>query len=449
METESKLVRVLNVRLAESNGQASGKRMGELLNRILSSENLHSAYERVVSNKGAAGSDEMRVEGLKSHLQENWKQIKERIETGNYIPQPVKRVEIPKPAGGTRKLGIPTVTDRFIQQAIAQELSKEYEPTFSEYSFGFRPKRSAHDAVRQAERYINDGNECVVEIDLEKFFDTVNHDYLMNRIAGRITDKEVLRLIRKYLQAGIMENGVAVRSEEGTPQGGPLSPLLANILLDELDKELESRSHKFVRYADDINIYVKTQKAADRVKENIGKFLEKKLKLRVNKEKTKVKKPSTAKMLGFSFWKRRSMWVIRIAPSSMERLRNKLRDITTRSWSVKMDHRIYRINQLLQGWITYFGIAKSKTAIHEIEEFLRTRLRIIRWKEWKKTKTKIKELVLLGVPQWKAYQHANTRKSFARTAHSPILLKSLTKDYFRNHGLFQLLDVYLTKHPTY
>ena len=423
--------------------------MGELLNRILSSENLRSAYERVVSNKGAAGSDDMSVEALKPHLQKNWTQIKERIETGKYKPQPVKRVEIPKPAGGTRKLGIPTVTDRFIQQAIAQELSKEYEPTFSEYSFGFRPKRSAHDALRVAERYINEGNEFVVEIDLEKFFDTVNHDYLMNRIAGRITDKEVLRLIRRYLQAGIMENGVAVKSEEGTPQGGPLSPLLANILLDELDKELETRSHKFVRYADDINIYVKTRKAADRVMENIGKFLEKKLKLRVNKEKTKVKKPTTAKMLGFSFWKRRSLWVIRIAPSSLERLRNKIRDYTERSWSVKMDQRIYKINLLLKGWINYFGIAKSKSAIQEVEELLRTRLRVIRWKEWKKTKTRIKELVLLGVPKWKAYQHANTRKSYTRTAHSPILLISLNNNYFRNLGLFQLLEVYLSKHPTY
>jgi group II intron reverse transcriptase/maturase len=423
--------------------------MGELLNRILSSDNLRTAYERVVSNKGAAGSDGMQVEALKSHLQQNWNQIKERIETGKYKPQPVKRVEIPKPAGGTRKLGIPTVTDRFIQQAIAQELSKEYEPTFSEYSFGFRPKRSAHDAVRQAERYINEGNEFVVEIDLEKFFDTVNHDYLMNRIAGRIIDKEVLRLIRRYLQAGIMENGVAVRSEEGTPQGGPLSPLLANILLDELDKELELRSLKFVRYADDINIYVKTQKAADRVKDNVGKFLEKKLKLRINKEKTKVKKPNTAKMLGFSFWKRNSEWVVRIAPSSLERLKNKLRDFTARSWSVKMDHRILRINLLLKGWINYFGIAKSKSAVHKVEEFLRTRLRVIRWKEWKKIKTKIKELVLLGISKWKAYQFANSRKSFIRTAHSPILSTSLTNKYFRNLGLFPFLEVYLSKHPTY
>lgn len=423
--------------------------MGELLNRVLSSENLRAAYERVVSNKGAAGSDNMRVEELKQHLQQNWKQIKEQIETGKYKPKPVKRVEIPKPTGGTRKLGIPTVTDRFIQQAIAQELSKEYEPTFSDYSFGFRPKRSAHQAVKLAEQYINEGHEYVVEIDLEKFFDTVNHDYLMNRIAQRVSDKEVLRLIRRYLQAGIMDNGVAVMNEEGTPQGGPLSPLLANILLDELDKELESRGHKFVRYADDINIYVKTQKAADRTMEGIGRFLEKKLKLRVNKEKTKVKKPKATKMLGFSFWKHNSKWVLRISPSSVERLRNKLREYTTRSWSVSMSHRIYSINLLLKGWINYFGVAKSKQAIHEIEELLRTRLRVIRWKEWKKTKTKIKELIHLGVPKWKAYQFANTRKGYTRTAHSPILLKSLTIEYFHNLGLFPLLEVYLSKHPVY
>lgn len=423
--------------------------MGELLNRILSSENLRSAYERVVSNKGAAGSDSMRVEELKTHLQENWKKIEEQIKMGKYKPKPVKRVEIPKPTGGVRKLGIPTVTDRFLQQAIAQELSKEYEPTFSQFSYGFRPKRSAHDAVRQAERYINEGNGFIVEIDLEKFFDTVNHDYLMQRIAGRITDKEVLKLIRRYLQAGIMENGVAVRSEEGTPQGGPLSPLLANILLDELDKELEERGHKFVRYADDINIYVKTAKAAERVKEGIGKFLEKKLKLRVNKEKTKIKTPRTSKILGFSFWKRQSKWTIRIAPSSVEKLKTKLREHTGRSQGISMGRRIIFINQLLQGWINYFGIGKSKRAIEGIEEFLRTRLRVIRWKEWKRISTKIRELVKLGVSKGLAYQHANTRKSYTRIAHSPILLKTLNNNYFKELGLFQLMERYMSKHPSY
>ena len=423
--------------------------MAELLNRILSSENLRSAYERVVTNKGAAGSDGMGVEALKAHLQGNWKKIEEQIKTGKYKPMAVKRVEIPKPAGGVRKLGIPTVTDRFLQQAIAQELSKEYEPTFSQFSYGFRPKRSAHDAVRQAEQYINEGNGFVVEIDLEKFFDTVNHDYLMQRIARRITDKEVLRLIRRYLQAGIMENGVAVRSDEGTPQGGPLSPLLANILLDELDKELEERGHKFVRYADDINIYVKTAKAAERVKEGIGKFIEKKLKLRVNKEKTKVKTPTRTKILGFSFWKRQSKWTIRIARSSVEKLKSKIRELTGRSQGISMGQRIIVINQLLQGWINYFGISKSKSAIVGIEELLRTRLRVIRWKEWKRIRTKIRELVKLGVSKGLAYQHANTRKSYTRIAHSPILLTTLNKNYFKLLGLFQLLERYMSKHPSY
>ena len=337
--------------------------MGELLNRILSSENLRTAYGRVVFNKGAAGPDGMTVEELKLHLQENWKKIEEHIKTGKYKPKPVKRVEIPKPGGGVRKLGIPTVTDRFLQQAIAQELSKEYEPTFSQYSYGFRPMRGAHDAVKQAERYINEGNGYVVEMDLEKFFDTVNHDYLMQRISKEISDKEVLRLIRRYLQAGIMENGVAVRSEEGTPQGGPLSPLLANILLDELDKELEERGHKFVRYADDINIYVKTKKAAERVKEGISGYLEKKLKLRVNKEKTKIKTPSETKILGFSFWKSQSLWTIRIAPSSVEKLKDKLRGLTERSWSISMKERILSINQLLQGCTSVPGAMPSKWKI--------------------------------------------------------------------------------------
>lgn len=423
--------------------------MGELLNRILSSENLRVAYGRVVFNKGAAGPDGMTVEELKPHLQQNWKTIEEQIKTGKYKPKPVKRVEIPKPGGGVRKLGIPTVTDRFLQQAIAQELSKEYDPTFSQYSYGFRPKRGAHDAVRQAEQYINEGNGYVVEMDLEKFFDTVNHDYLMQRIANRITDKEVLRLIRRYLQAGIMENGVAVRSEEGTPQGGPLSPLLANILLDELDKELEERGHKFVRYADDINIYVKTKKAAERVKEGISEYLEKKLKLRVNKEKTKVKTPTGTKILGFSFWKSQSKWTIRIALSSVEKIKNKLRELTDRSWSISMKERIISINQLLQGWLNYFGIGRSKSAIVHIEELLRTRLRVIRWKEWKRTSTRIRELINLGISARRAYQYANTRKGYTRTAHSPILMKSLTIDYFKVLGLFPLLEQFLKKQPSY
>jgi RNA-directed DNA polymerase len=301
----------------------------------------------------------------------------------------------------------------------------------------------------QAERYINEGNGFVVEIDLEKFFDTVNHDYLMQRIEGRITDKEVLRLIRRYLQAGVMENGVAVRSEEGTPQGGPLSPLLANILLDELDKELEERGHKFIRYADDISIYVKTAKAAERVKEGIGRYIEKKLKLRVNKEKTKVKTPSRAKILGFSFWKRQSKWTIRIAPSSVEKLKTKLKGLTERSRGISMEQRIGLINQLLKGWSNYFSIGKSKYAIEEIEKYLRTRLRVIRWKEWKRTPKRIRELTKLGIPARIAYQLANTRKSYTRTAHSPTLMTSLTKDYFKSLGLFQIMEQYLSKHPSY
>ena len=423
--------------------------MGELLNRILSSENLRMAYHRVVTNKGAAGADGMEVETLKAHLQQNWKQIEEQIRSGKYKPQAVRRVEIPKGGGGVRKLGIPTVTDRFIQQAIAQELGKEYEPTFSSYSYGFRPGRSAHDAVMQSEQYINEGNGYVVEIDLEKFFDTVNHDYLMQRISQRISDKEVLKLIRRYLQAGVMENGVAVKSEEGTPQGGPLSPLLANILLDELDKELDERGHKFVRYADDINIYVKTERAAERVKENIGQYLEKKLKLRVNKEKTKIKTPTKAKILGFSFWKSQARWEIRIAPSSIDKLKVKLRELTERSWSISMPERIRRINQLLQGWAGYFGIGKSKSGIERVGELLRTRLRIIKWKEWKRTRTRIAELIKLGISKAKAYQHANTRKSYTRTAHSPILTGSLTTEYFTSIGLLSLQTALLIKRTSY
>ena len=423
--------------------------MGVLLDRILSSENLRTAYHRVVANKGAAGADGMEVESLKPYLNENWKQIEEQLKTGKYKPHAVRRVEIPKPGGGVRKLGIPTVRDRFIQQAIAQELSKDYEPTFSAFSYGFRPGRSAHDAVSQAAQYINEGQGYVVEIDLEKFFDTVNHDYLMQRISSRISDKEVLKLIRRYLQSGVMENGVAVKNEEGTPQGGPLSPLLANILLDELDKELEERGHKFVRYADDINIYTKTQRAAERVKESIGAYLEKKLKLRVNKEKTKIKTPTKAKILGFSFWKSQAYWEIRIAPSSVEKLKLKLKRLTDRSWSTSMESRIKSINQLLQGWAGYFGIGKSKRAIEVVEEQLRTRLRIIRWKEWKRTPTRIAELIKLGISKAKAYQHANTRKAYIRTALSPILKASLTNEYFTSLGLLSLQTALLLKRTSY
>ena len=423
--------------------------MGVLLDRILSSENLRTAYHRVVANKGAAGADGMEVESLKPYLNENWKQIEEQLKTGKYKPHAVRRVEIPKPGGGVRKLGIPTVRDRFIQQAIAQELSKDYEPTFSAFSYGFRPGRSAHDAVSQAAQYINEGHGYVVEIDLEKFFDTVNHDYLMQRISSRISDKEVLKPIRRYLQSGVMENGVAVKNEEGTPQGGPLSPLLANILLDELDKELEERGHKFVRYADDINIYTKTQRAAERVKESIGAYLEKKLKLRVNKEKTKIKTPTKAKILGFSFWKSQAYWEIRIAPSSVEKLKLKLKRLTDRSWSTSMESRIKSINQLLQGWAGYFGIGKSKRAIEVVEEQLRTRLRIIRWKEWKRTPTRIAELIKLGISKAKAYQHANTRKAYIRTALSPILKASLTNEYFTSLGLLSLQTALLLKRTSY
>jgi RNA-directed DNA polymerase len=414
-------------------------RMGELLDRILTSANLRAAHARVVANQGSAGVDGMEVGELKPHLNQNWKQIEVALKTGKYEPQPVRRVEIPKPGGGMRKLGIPTVTDRFIQQAIAQELSKEYEPTFSPHSFGFRPGLSAHDGVKQAECYINEGYEYVVEMDLEKFFDTVNHDYLMQRIAQRISDKEVLRLIRRYLQAGVMENGVAVASEEGTPQGGPISPLLANILLDELDKELEIRNHRFVRYADDINIYVKTQRAAERVKTSISQHLEKKMKLRVNKEKTSIKTPDKAKILGFSFGKTKGQtkWFIQVASGSIKRLKGKLKELTNRSRSENMQQRIRSVNHLLRGWSGYFSLGKSN-AITGVEEFLRTRLRVIKWKEWKTIPTRVDELIKLGVPKVKAIPFACTRKGYARIAHSPILTKSLTNDYFKSIGLLQL-----------
>ena len=310
-----------------------------LLKQILSRENMLLALKRVEKNKGSHGVDMMPVQNLRQHMIENWSSIKEAILKGTYKPLPVRRVEIPKPDGGTRLLGIPTVTDRLIQQAIAQVLSKIYDPVFSEHSYGFRPNRSAHDAVRKAKGYIRDGYRWVVDMDLEKFFDKVNHDRLMSTLAKRIQDKALLKLIRKYLQAGVMMNGVVSSTDKGTPQGGPLSPLLSNIVLDELDKELEARGHKFVRYADDCNIYVKSKRAGERTMASIRRFVEGKLRLKVNEEKSAVDRPWKRKFLGFSFTSSKEPKV-RIAKESLKRMKKKVREITSRKMPYPMEYRI-------------------------------------------------------------------------------------------------------------
>ncbi len=412
-----------------------------LLKQILSRENMLLALKRVEKNKGSHGVDMMPVRNLRQHIVENWSSIKEAILKGTYNPMPVRRVEIPKPDGGVRLLGIPTVTDRLIQQAIAQVLSKIYDPMFSEHSYGFRPNRSAHDAVRKAKGYIRDGFRWVVDMDLEKFFDKVNHDRLMSTLAKTVNDKPLLKLIRKYLQAGVMINGVVSSTSQGTPQGGPLSPLLSNIVLDELDKELEKRGHKFVRYADDCNIYVKSKRAGERTMASIQRFIEEKLRLKVNIKKSAVDRPWKRKFLGFSFTSAKEP-KIRIAKESIKRMKEKVREITSRKMPYPMEYRIAKLNQYLIGWCGYFALADTKSVFKELDGWIRRRLRMCLWKNWKKPKTKIRNLIKLGVPKGKAYEWGNSRKGYWRISKVPILHKTLGNSYWSNQGLKSLQKRY-------
>ncbi|MBB4824067.1 group II intron reverse transcriptase/maturase [Sporosarcina luteola] len=414
-----------------------------LMERILSRENLLSALKRVERNKGSHGVDEMPVQNLRKHILEHWESMKVELLRGTYEPQPVRRVEIPKPAGGVRLLGIPTVIDRLIQQAIAQVLTSIYDPTFSDHSYGFRPNRSAHDGVRKAKGYIQEGNRWVVDIDLEKFFDKVNHDRLMGVLAKQIEDKRLLKIIRKYLKSGIMINGIVTTSEDGTPQGGPLSPLLSNIVLDELDKELEKRGHKFVRYADDCNIYVKTRKAGNRVMNSVTSFIEGKLKLKVNLDKSAVDRPWKRKFLGFSFTIHKEPKV-RIANESVKRMKNKIREITSRKKPYPMEYRIEKINQYLMGWCGYFALADTSNVFGQFDSWIRRRLRMCMWKDWKLPRTKVRKLIGLGVERSKAYEWGNSRKGYWRISRSPILHRALGNSYWSSQGLKSLLSRYET-----
>lgn len=419
-----------------------------LMERILSRGNLLAALKRVERNKGSHGADGMPIQNLRRHIMDHWDFLKAELLGGTYEPQPVRRVEIPKPNGGVRLLGIPTVTDRFIQQAIAQVLSQMYDPTFSDHSYGFRPNRNAHDAVRKAKGYIQEGKRWVVDMDLEKFFDKVNHDRLMGTLAKRIKDKTLLKLIRKYLKSGVMINGVVTSNEEGTPQGGPLSPLLSNIVLDELDKELEKRGHAFVRYADDCNIYVNTQKAGHRVMNSLTSFIEGKLKLKVNQAKSAVDRPWKRKFLGFSFTFHKEPKV-RIAKESVKRMKNKIRDITSRKKPYPMEYRIEKLNQYLMGWCGYFALADTPSVFRNFDSWIRRRLRMCVWKNWKKPKTKVRKLIGLGVPPGKAYEWGNSRKSYWRISKSPILHRTLGNSYWSSRGLKSLLSRYETlRHPS-
>jgi RNA-directed DNA polymerase len=412
-----------------------------LMKRILSRENLLNALKRVERNGGSHGVDKMSTQNLRLYIVEHWADLRNSLQQGTYEPQPVRRVEIPKPNGGVRLLGIPTVLDRFIQQAITQTLTPIYDPTFSENSYGFRPQRRGHDAVRKAKGYIEEGYRWVVDIDLEKFFDKVNHDKLMGLLSKRIDDKTLLGLIRKFLNAGIMIGGVVSQNTEGTPQGGPLSPLLSNIILDVLDKELEGRGHKFVRYADDCNIYVKSKKAGIRTMEGITAFIEKGLSLKVNHDKSAVDRPWNRKFLGFSFTNRKEP-KIRISKQSIKRFKLKVKEITSRKSPIPMEIRIQKLNQYLVGWCGYYALADTPSIFKELESWIRRRLRLCYWKQWKLPKTRIRKLIGLGIDKHKAYEWGNTRKGYWRITNSPILSRALNNAFWRKEGLKSLYERY-------
>jgi len=419
----------------------NGKSDERVWEAVFSRENMQTALKRVESNKGAAGIDGMKVTDLRGYLKAHWLEVRKVLESGKYQPSPVRRVEIPKPDGGVRQLGIPTVLDRLMQQAIAQELTPMFEAVFSPHSYGFRPGRSAHQAVQKSQEYIREGYDWVVDIDLEKFFDRVNHDMLMARVARVVKDKRVLKLIRAYLESGVMVNGVVMETEEGTPQGGPLSPLLSNIMLNDLDRELEGRGHKFVRYADDCNIYVKTERAGERVLKSVKQYLEKKLKLKVNPKKSKVERATRAKFLGFSFWKRKGEVFIRLAKRTKERFAEKIRHLTKRTRSGKMEDIVSEVNRYTRGWIGYFRLATTPSVYQGLDEWIRRRLRQMQWKRWKRGTTRYRELVELGVPRERAALGAGGTSPW-RMSHSPIIHEALNNAYWQSTGLEGITERY-------
>lgn len=418
-----------------------------LLNELLSDDNLKIAKQRVKKNKGASGIDGMEVKELDEYLSKHLDEIKEQIRNKKYSPKPVKRVEIPKPDGGVRNLGVPTVVDRFVQQAIAQVLTPIYEPKFSESSYGFRPNRCCEMAILKALEFMNDGYQWVVDIDLEKFFDNVNHDKMISLIMKDVKCGEIVSLINKFLKSGIMIDDEYKESVIGTPQGGNLSPLLSNIMLDQLDKELEARRLRFTRYADDCIILVGSSKAADRVMKNVSIFIESKLGLKVNMTKSKVSKPNDIKYLGFGFFMDKSdgLWKARPHAKSVEKLKLKLKKLTSRRWSISLDERLEKIKKTIVGWTNYYKIGFWKNIAREIDAHVRFRLRMCIWKQWKKVSTKKKALIKLGIPKREAWMLANSRKAYARCA-STFLNNVITNKRLKVRGLVSLLDHYNLKH---
>lgn len=416
--------------------------MSQLMEQILSRENILLAYKKVKANKGAGGIDNIGVDEIDEYLKENWDDIKERIRKRKYKPQPVLRVEIPKPNGGVRKLGIPTVMDRIIEQAIVQVITPIVEPHFSEYSYGFRPGRRAQEAVIKLLEYLNDGYIYIVDIDLEKFFDNVPQDKLMTLVGKIIKDPDTESLIAKYLKAGVMDKGKYEETNKGTPQGGNLSPILSNIMLNELDKELESRGLNFVRYADDCVIAVGSSAAANRVMNTITKWIERKLGLKVNAVKTRTTKPKRLKYLGFGFVKMEGKWEARPHQDSIAKFKRKLKQLTKRSWSISMDERIKRLNWVIRGWINYFRIGKMKNNMTRIDEHLRTRIRIVIWKQWKTSQKRMWGLRKLMAPEWMARKSVGFNNHYQAVAKTPGLRK-ISKEILAKRGLVSCLDYYL------
>lgn len=430
-------MRITENKLTEDNQSGYG-----MLEYILSPSNLNAAYLQVKRNRGAGGIDKMEVESLKDYLVSHKEELSTAILRGRYRPNAVRRVEIPKDNGQKRQLGIPTVVDRVVQQAIAQVLTPLYEPQFSEHSYGFRPKRNAHQALKKCRDYITEGYSHAVDLDLEKFFDKVNHSKLTEVLSRTIKDGRVVSLIHKYLNAGVQVGGNFEASEMGVPQGGPLSPLLSNIMLNELDKELEGRGHKFVRYADDMVILCKSKRSAERVMGSIIRFIEDKLFLRVNREKSQVAPISGVKFLGYSFYKTKGGGRLRIHPKSVSKMKAKLKDLTSRSNGWGNDRRKASLRQYIIGWVNYFKLADMQSLLLRVDEWYRRRIRMVIWKQWKRIRTKLANLVRLGVKKSKAWEWANTRKGYWHIANSFILATTITIDRLRQAGYVFLSDYY-------
>ena len=430
--------------ITENNHIIADFQTDNLMDKILHKDNLNKAYKKVKSNKGAGGVDGMNVDELLTYLRENQKQLIQKIKDRKYKPNPVRRVEIPKEdKGKVRKLGIPTVVDRVIQQAITQVLSPIYEEQFSNNSYGFRPKRGAHDALKQCQRNVNEGYMYVVDMDLEKFFDTVCQSKLIEILSRTIKDGRVISLIHKYLNAGVIQNGMFERTEVGVPQGGPLSPLLSNIMLNELDKELEKRGHRFVRYADDCMIFCKSKKSAERTLTNIIPFIEGKLYLKVNQDKTVVEQISKVKYLGYTFYKNKGKCRFRVHPKSIKKMKDKIRELTSRSNGWGNEYRALKLTQYIRGWVNYFGMADMKNLLKGTDEWLRHKIRTVYWKQWKKTKTKYKKLKELDVDAEKAWKCANTRKGNWYSSGNFIVQTAFNNNKLRELGYPTFTEFYL------